>query len=207
MYCFLKSVESIVKERLIGVQSFFSYSSQLNIDLLFSISKASYRRTWFEDVIIECVSFLLESSSSIIKPLAICDFNNKKTCGWFNEETDWGHRWIPENGSLCLKAKQFLAEVSNSDESSWLQELSAASSETEADITIRFKSPPIKVVVGLKCIGFDYSISFSRGEKSKSAGKSPSLSLLQQQKGYLSIDRFFHISVFLVWIFLLKLFG
>ncbi|KAM3187275.1 hypothetical protein ACTXT7_002648 [Hymenolepis weldensis] len=123
--------------------------------------------------------------------LSLLQQQKGKTCGWFNEETDWGHRWIPENGSLCLKTMQFPAEVSNLDESSWLQELSAASSEKEADITTRFKSPPIKAVVGLKCIGFDYSISFRRGENSKSAGKSPSLSLLQQQKGYLSIDRFF----------------
>uniref|UniRef100_A0A158QFA7 MAM domain-containing protein n=1 Tax=Hymenolepis diminuta TaxID=6216 RepID=A0A158QFA7_HYMDI len=185
------SVHSPNSEDSSWLQELSDDSSDVEADIITRFKSPSIKAAvGLKYVIIECVSFLLESSS-IIKPLAICDFNNKKTCGWFNEETDWSHRWIPENGSLCLKAKHFLAEVSNSDESSWLQELSAASSEKEADITIRFKSPPIKVVVGLKCIGFDYSISFSSGEKSKSAGKSPSLSLLQQQKGYLSIDRFF----------------
>lgn len=131
----------------------------------------------------------VESSSGAVKPLAICDFKNGKLCGWINEETNWGHRWRPLNGSLCLQAKQSFTDVPNSEDFSWLQEFSSeGAAERETDISTRFKSPPIKAIVGLKCIGFDYSLNIGREKHSISTGKSLLLSVFQQQKGYIHLD-------------------
>lgn len=131
--------------------------------------------------------FLLEISTSKIKPLAVCDFNNRGTCGWKSEETDLGHRWSPQSGSLCLNGKVTSSVAESTPESaSWFQKVAVESSTKEIDIITRFKSPTIPANADLKCLTFEYSIKLDSGRSSSNPFQnSASLSLLQQQKGYL----------------------
>ncbi|KAM3187276.1 hypothetical protein ACTXT7_002649 [Hymenolepis weldensis] len=119
-----------------------------------------------------------------IKPLAICDFDDGEACGWINEESDLKRQWIINQGSLCLKAKHYPAKLLHS-KASWIPGIASETREVESDVTARFKSPSVPPSIGLKCIGFAYSVDL--GKSSETVDSSASLALLQQQKGYENI--------------------
>lgn len=129
-------------------------------------------------------SFSLESSF-LLKPLAVCDFDDGETCGWMHEEVPWTHRWVIERDRLCLKAK-VSSSSSSKKISSWLQGLASAQSGDKTDVKVRFSSPPIPASLGMKCVALVYLIEFGREMTSKPPRVSGSLSLLQQHKGYFS---------------------
>nr|CDS19889.1 MAM [Echinococcus granulosus] len=154
---------------------------------------------------LKCIAFGysigLEQSSSLLKPLAVCDFDDGETCGWVHEEVPWAYRWAIVRDRLCLKAKVPLNSPSKKI-SSWLRGLAIDQSSDEIDIKVRFSSPPIPASFGVKCVVFVYSMDFGREKTSKPVRASGSLSLLQQQKGYF----FIHIQKtppkpFFVWTF------
>lgn len=149
--------------------------------VLFWSSLVSYH-SW-QLIIFKCVSFLIEFSPLDLQPLAICDFDDGDTCDWKSEETDLGHRWKTNQGSLCLEAKLSSPPVKKSKPSSWLKGLSAGSSKKDIDINTRFKSPLIPASVELKCLAFTYSINLGREKSSNDTKTATTLSLLQQQKG------------------------
>uniref|UniRef100_A0A915EYT1 MAM domain-containing protein n=1 Tax=Echinococcus canadensis TaxID=519352 RepID=A0A915EYT1_9CEST len=136
---------------------------------------------------LKCIAFGysigLEQSSSLLKPLAVCDFDDGETCGWVHEEVPWAYRWAIVRDRLCLKAKVPLNSPSKKI-SSWLRGLAIDQSSDEIDIKVRFSSPPIPASFGVKCVVFVYSMDFGREKTSKPVRASGSLSLLQQQKGY-----------------------
>ncbi|KAL5109055.1 hypothetical protein TcWFU_006272 [Taenia crassiceps] len=124
----------------------------------------------------------LSESSSLLKPLAVCDFDDGETCGWMHEEVPWTYRWAIERGRLCLKAK-VSSNSSSKKISSWLQGLAIAQSDDETDVKVRFSSPTVPASLGMKCVSLAYLVEFGREKTSKPLRVSGSLSLLQQHKG------------------------
>ncbi|EUB62003.1 hypothetical protein EGR_03024 [Echinococcus granulosus] len=101
------------------------------------------------------------SETPLIKPVAVCNFNDGDTCGWMHEGAIWMHRWEAEQGYLCLKAKMSTFS-SKMKTSSWLPGLSTSHRKPSADIRVRFTSSPVPSAFGLKCIAFGYSIGLEQ---------------------------------------------
>ncbi|KAM7535665.1 hypothetical protein Aperf_G00000093819 [Anoplocephala perfoliata] len=126
------------------------------------------------------------SSSQTIEPLAVCDFDENDTCGWLHEESVWAQRWATSKGSLCLSPKAPSTQSSKKP-SLWISSLSGGQKKkTFTDIRVRFTSPPISPIAGVRCLTLVYSIDLKmthRDDLPKQNGLVPGLSLLQQQEG------------------------
>ena len=113
------------------------------------------------------------------RPLAVCTYNDGRTCGWKNDGSTWQNEWTVQRSALCLSARKPSAE--QEDDSSWLPSHLVGSAKPERrDISARFSSPPVPATVGLKCLTFSFSITSRRRA---SGVKKPALALLQRQEG------------------------